>query len=507
MIMNSTVITTSIQPRHSKWSILFTLVLMPFMATLDGTIVNVALPDMATALNTTTNRVQLVAIVYMLATSITVLFFGRLGDIKGKGKIFNLGTILFTLGSLLAGLSRNLEMLLVARVIEGVGGAASMANNQGIITEVFPSNQRGKALGIAGASVAIGTLIGPPLGGFIVTAWSWSYIFFINVPIGFAAFILSRIIIPRGTKTNQKIDGTGTVFLVLFILFLFFGIMSIQYFGYHDYVWALFGIFAIVFFVFIRTEKRVTQPILDLTLFKNPLFSLSVVCALLQFVAMYGVTIISPFFIQDVLKISAERTGLVMISFPIVMGIVSPLSGALSDKIGTTKLTLSGIIFMTFGLFMLSRLSINSTVTMVVVSLCIFGFGAGLFSSPNTSIVMSTPPTNKLGSAGSTNSFMRNFGGVMGMSFFTTMLYTNMGHEVGSSLSKTHNFIQDHPQAFVDSMQEVFITGMIVISVGIVLTLILIKIIKKHPEYQTTYHTTPVEDKSNMQEKQHQAEK
>jgi MFS family permease len=160
-----------------KWAILFIVVMITFMATLDSSIVNVALPVMAKDLNVTSAGIQLVVTSYLIIISATILVFGRLGDMTSKTRIFKFGIALFTLGSLLCGITSSLEVLVLARVIQAIGAAGAMANSQGIIAEVFPANERGRALGITGTFVALGSLVGPPLGGFIVDATSWKYIF------------------------------------------------------------------------------------------------------------------------------------------------------------------------------------------------------------------------------------------------------------------------------------------------------------------------------------------
>ena len=179
--------------------------------------------------------IQMVVIVYLIAVVASILLFGRLGDIKGKGRLFMVGTVIFTAGSLMAGLSHDLNTLIVSRVVEGIGGAAAMANNQGIITEVFPASERGRALGISGIAVALGTMLGPPLGGLIVTYLSWNYIFLINVPIGVVGFLLALKLLPRGQKTQQKVDYRGAVSLGAAVILFFFGLLTGENVGYDKY--------------------------------------------------------------------------------------------------------------------------------------------------------------------------------------------------------------------------------------------------------------------------------
>jgi len=290
-----------------KWSILAVLIFMPFMATLDGTIVNVALPVMVKDLKTDMESIQLVVIVYLIAVVASILLFGRLGDIKGKGRLFMFGTVVFTAGSLMAGLSHDLNTLIIARAIEGIGGAAAMANNQGIITEVFPAGERGRALGISGISVALGTMLGPPIGGLIVSYLSWNYIFLINVPVGIVGFLLALKLLPRGVKTKQKVDYRGAATLAAAVVLFFYALLTGQSAGYDKYyiILAFIGC-TVLFALFVLFEKKSAQPIVELSLFKNSLFTISIICVLIQFFAMSGISIIQPFYIEDVLKIDAS---------------------------------------------------------------------------------------------------------------------------------------------------------------------------------------------------------
>ena len=181
----------------NKWAILFTVLIMTFMACLDSTVVTVALPVMQKELGVGLDRIQLVSSVYLLATCVAMLPFGRLGDVRGKVGVFQLGVIVFTVGSLLCGLSASLEVLILARIVQGVGCAAAMANNMGIITESFPARERGRAMGILATFVALGMMCGPVLGGMLAASFPWESIFLINLPIGVISFIVGLYTLPH----------------------------------------------------------------------------------------------------------------------------------------------------------------------------------------------------------------------------------------------------------------------------------------------------------------------
>ncbi|MEG2882751.1 MAG: MFS transporter [Christensenella sp.] len=453
-----------------KWSILAVLIFMPFMAMLDSTIVNVALPVMVKDLGTDMQSVQMVVIAYLIAVVASILLFGRMGDILGKGRLFMFGTVVFTVGSLMAGLSHDLNTLIIARVIEGIGGAAALANNQGIITEVFPANERGRALGFSGVSVALGTMAGPALGGLIVTYLNWNYIFLINVPVGIIGFILALRLMPRGIKSKEKLDYRGAAALAATVILFFFALLTGAKVGYQKYYIIISFIAAVGFMaLFLFLEKRSAQPIIDLSLFKNSLFTISIVCVFIQFFAISGISIIQPFYIEDVLKTDPAQTGLIMMSLPIILGIVSPIAGYISDKIGATKITLAGLIIMTLGLFLLSTMTASEPIYKLVIYLSVVGLGAGIFSAPNTSLIMSTAPKEKLGITGSINAFTRNLGSVIGISLLTTLLYSLMSAKVGHTVD---GFVAGQPNVFVYGMRIVYLVGVALLVVSVILTII-----------------------------------
>lgn len=178
--------------QKKRWMILIVLYLFTFMSTLDGSIVNIALPVLSRTLNLPVAQIEWVTTVYLMAICTAILFFGKLGDMVGKIKIFKIGTIVFILGSLLCGLSHSLPMLLISRIIQALGASMTMANSQGIVTDIFPSTERGKALGLIGTFVSLGSIAGPSLGGIIVSSLGWPYIFWVNVPIGLVAVVLAQ---------------------------------------------------------------------------------------------------------------------------------------------------------------------------------------------------------------------------------------------------------------------------------------------------------------------------
>jgi EmrB/QacA subfamily drug resistance transporter len=454
---------------RNRWLILLIVVMLTFMATLDGSIVNVALPVMAKALKVTTAKIQLVVTSYLIIIAATILVFGRLGDIIGKTTVFKFGITLFTIGSLFCGLTSSLPILILARVIQAIGAAGSMANSQGIITETFPANERGKALGLTGTAVALGSLTGPALGGFIVGAARWEYIFLINVPIGLITLFYALKLLPKGHKAAKgMMDGVGAVLFMFTIVPLFAALGEGQSVGFMNPMILLGFLVAIVSFIaFVIVEKKKTNPLLQLQIFENKLFSLSIFCGFISFVAIFCVNIIQPFYLQDVMSFTPAHTGLILMIYPLILAVVAPASGHLSDKIGSEILTFIGLVLTSLGLLLMSTLNVNSTLISMVIFIGIMSIGNGLFQSPNNSLIMSTVPKDKLGIAGSVNALIRNLGMVCGIALATTLLFNRMSSKLGYQVT---DYVVGRNDAFIYGMRTVYITAAIICLVGAAIT-------------------------------------
>jgi len=460
----------------NRWMILSVVVLLPFMATLDSTIVNVALPVMINVFSVPMSSIQLIVICYLITIVSTILLFGRLGDIKGKSIIFNIGLLIFTIGSLFCGLSRNLTFLVMSRIIQAVGASAAMANNQGIITQVFPANERGRALGISATFLALGTMLGPPLGGFIVSYFSWNYIFLINVPIGLIVTIIGIKILPNKlNKKNEDIDFIGAVLFGVSAILLFYSLIAGETVGYgNNVIIAAFVTAIFLFIIFLFIEKKLKYPLIDPSMFKNSLFSVGILCTFISYMSINSNNIVQPFYLENVLKITPSVTGIIMITYPVILTLISPLSGYLSDKIGSEFLTFIGLVLIGVAMSLMATLNENSNIEVMCVYISIMAIGNGLFLPPNNSLVMSTAPNDKLGIAGSINAFIRNLGQSVGVSMATMLLYSLMSIKMGK---KVFGYVEGRNDVFVFGMRYVYISAALVCFIGVVLTAI--RVIRK----------------------------
>lgn len=453
----------------NRWTILSILVMVTFMATLDSSIVNVALPVMAEKLNVTSGQIAWVVSAYLITIVATILIFGRLGDIKGRIKVYTFGLVLFTIGSLLCGVTHSLAFLIGARIVQAVGAAGVMANSQGIVTQVFPPHERGRALGITGSFVALGTLVGPSLGGFIISVARWEALFWINVPIGIVIFFLSLRLLPKNEKTmEEKLDIPGALLFVFAMVPLFAALGRGQALGFnHPVILTGFLVSLVSFSVFLLVESKVQKPLLHMQIFKNKWFSISIFCAFISFIALSCSNIILPFYLQDVLTLSPGTAGLFMTVYPLVLTLVSPVSGYLSDKIGSEILTCIGLVLTSISLVLMSTLNEHPSFIMMGLFIAIMSLGNGLFQSPNNSLVMSTVPKDKLGIGGSVNALVRNLGMVCGIALATTLLYGGMSSKIGYRVT---GYVEGRNDAFIFGMRIVYITAAVICMVGALVT-------------------------------------
>ena len=455
--------------QKNRWWILVAVGLFTFMSTLDGTIVNIALPVISKNLNISMSQSEWVVSLYLIVVCSFILFFGKLSDLHGKIKIFRLGAIFFIAGSLLSGFRVNLVFLLVSRAIQAFGAAMTMATNNGIITEIFPSTERGKALGTIGSFVALGSIAGPGLGGLILSHLSWSYIFWLNVPVGIIAAIIGAIFLPKDiTFTNAVLDKKGSFGFALGMITLFGGIFLGQQLGFTSVPVLTMLIIGLISFIwFVYTENHTTNPLLQFNLFKNPDFSVSLLCALLIFITNFFFNVVTPFYLENALHLAPSQAGIILMILPVVQLFAAPVAGTLSDKIGPKLITFIGLVLLLASQIGYSLCNLHSSIWLFIISIAIMGLGSGIFSSPNNLLVMSSVEQKDLGVAGSINSLSRNLGMVIGISSATTILFAAMSHAKGARVTE---YLPKQPEIFIYGMHVVFIISMIICLITVVLS-------------------------------------
>ena len=424
-----------------KWIILAITSIGTFMGTLNSTIVNVALPVMSQEMKVSINAIQWVISAYLLTTVLFLPIFGKLSEFLGKKYIFAFGTLIFAIGSALCAFSHTLGLLTISRIIQAIGTSGMFSMSMGIVSSVFPESERGRALGIVGTMVAIGTIAGSSLGGFLVSGFGWPSIFVINVPVGIAGFILSFIFLPDFLiqKKVKTFDIIGTITFSSFILILFLALLFVQQNVLPAvYLIPLMIVAAILLVVFIKVETRSKNPLLDLGLFRLKEFSFGLVAAYFCFIILNSTMLFIPFYLQDILKLSARDSGLILSVYPLSMGIIAPLSGWLSDHITHRPLEITGMIVTAASMLLFATLNESSSILKMIILMCILGTGLSIFQSPNNVRVMGSVPAEKLGMASSTNALFRYIGLSSGTTFSMLIFSLSSNINIGKLSSGFH---------------------------------------------------------------------
>jgi EmrB/QacA subfamily drug resistance transporter len=452
-----------------KWYVMAAVAMGILLATIDGSIVNVALPTLEHALNTEFAVVEWVVLAYLLALVTLLPSVGRLGDMLGKKSIYTAGFIVFTIGSVLSGLAPDVYWLIGFRVLQAIGAAMVLALGAAILTEAFPPQERGKALGIFSTSVSVGIVLGPTLGGILIELLSWHWIFFVNLPVGIIGVWLSLRYVPAFKPLGQqRFDFPGAISLFLSLLALLLALTLGQQVGFtQTSILGLFIAFIVFLILFIRLELGLKQPMIDLRLFRNALFSINLVTALMTFVAIAGVFILMPFYLENVLGYSTRQMGYIMAIVPIALGIVAPIAGSLSDRFGPRLLTITGMVLMILGYYLASTLDAETTALGYVLRLLPIGVGMGLFQSPNNSAILGGVPRERLGVVSGLLSTARTLGQTVGVAILGAWWASRVMFHAGGLIE---GGATNAPLAAqLSGLQDTFLSVTIFMALGVIL--------------------------------------
>jgi EmrB/QacA subfamily drug resistance transporter len=415
-----------------KWWVLVAIGTGSFMAALDGSVVNIILPVLRDAFKSDVANIEWVVTVYLLVLSGLLLTFGRLGDLRGHKSVYIWGFSLFVIGSALCGTAWSSTLLVIFRGLQAIGGAMLASNAPAIVTGNFPAEQRGRAFGLVSTMTYLGLTVGPSLGGWLTQTFGWRTVFYINVPVGTLALILSLLFIPKDSPADgsQRFDLPGAVVFLAGLTSLMLGLNKGA-----DWGWAspkVLGLLAgalLLLAVFILIEHRSPAPMLDLSLFRIPLFSTSTACAVLNYICIFCLTFLMPFYLIQGRGLNPAEAGLLLTAQPVLMAITAPISGAFSDRLGSRGPGMLGMGVLAGGLFFLSGIGPGTRLWLVALGLAVAGFGTGTFISPNTSALMGSAPRSRQGIASGVQAAARNFGMVLGIglagAIFTTHLAGN----------------------------------------------------------------------------------
>lgn len=448
---------------ENRWSVLGAVLVGSVMGPLDASIVYISLPTIAQVFQVEPSAVGWVSMAYLLIMGSFLLSFGRLGDMMGFKRIYLLGLAVFTLSSLACSLAGSLPALVLSRAAQAIGAGLSLSMTPAIITNAFPPTERGRALGINGMMVAVGLALGPSLGGMLVELAGWRSIFLVNLPIGLVGYIIAQRVLPSYTPSGQsRFDWPGSLLGFFSLLALLLFASQGQEAGWSvSILWLVFLAAGLAVW-FVRWESRAPQPILDLGLFSNRLFSTGNAASLLNFTTQYVIVFLTPFLLQQGMGLSPGQAGAYMTAFPLTVLVVAPVAGSLSDRLGQRSLAFAGSLCCTAAALGLSSLAADLEPVQVSIWLCLFGLGTGLFQSPNTSSVMGAAPKNRLGIAGGVLATTRNVGMVFGIA---------LG---GSILASRQDFylFQKIAEPFISAIGDAYLAAVIVSALATLILLI-----------------------------------
>jgi EmrB/QacA subfamily drug resistance transporter len=430
---------------HNPWLILLVLCGAIFMLLLDTTIVNVAQQKIKEGLNADLSQIQWILDSYILAFAVLMLSFGRLGDIYGRKKMFVTGMAVFIAASGLCGLSHWIANLLgisgataliIFRVLQGMGGALMMPQTLSLITVAFPPQKRGAAMGVWGSVVALGAVLGPLLGGYIVTDYPWEWIFLINIPVGIIAIVATLVIVPesRDPLASGKLDWGGLIFSAIAIFALVYALIEGPKFGWTSpQTIGLLLVSAAVFAIFVWWERHVADPMVKLELFGIRNFWVANVIGLAIPFGLFGIFFPMTVFLQGALGMTPLEAGLTMMPMSLMLMFVAPVSGRLSDRIGARWILTTGIALVAVGiLFITSQVSATTNWRTLLPALVITGTGMGMTFAPMTAAAMSQVPPRISGSASGILNTSRNIGQLLGIAVLGSILQSRLGLHAGS---------------------------------------------------------------------------
>ncbi|MEL9970533.1 MAG: MFS transporter [Metallosphaera sp.] len=390
--------------------ILLVLVLGTLMAAVDGTIVLLALPEIAQDLHSDLFTSIWVLLAYLLVSAILSTQTGRIGDIYGRAKIFNLGFVIFTVASALCGLSNSIYLLIAFRLVQGVGGAMMSANSGAIVADHFPPNMMGRAYGYTSLGWNIGALVGIVLGGTLTTFFGWPYIFYINVPIGIVSVILGVKYIKDVNKVPKKLDIVGALTIGLSLVLISYSSITIASVGLSLNMIAILMIGLALLGVFLYNESKVSNPIIDLNAFKYRLLGYSLTASFLQSIGGLAITFLLIMYLQGVRGLSPLDSSLILLPGYVIASFLAPYMGRLSDRYGSRWLATLGLaIIMLSVIIYYVVLTPNASYLTILIVSGINGVGSGMFWPSNTSAIMSSAPK---GYFGSISGLSRTLGGI-----------------------------------------------------------------------------------------------
>jgi EmrB/QacA subfamily drug resistance transporter len=454
-----------------KWWTLGAVAFGLFMIMLDNTVVNVALPSIARDLGVGLSELEWIVTGYALTFASLMLTGGKLADLLGRRLIFITGLVIFTLSSLACGLASSGEMLIGARVVQGAGAALMNPATLSIIAATFPPRQRGTAIGIWAGTSAMALAIGPLVGGLLTEHIDWSWIFFVNVPIGVIAIVASLLLIPesRDQSAEQRLDLPGLLTSGLGLFALTYGLIEANTYGWTSArIVGSFVAAAVLLVAFVLLERHQRIPMLDLTLFKNGTFVGANVAVLLVALAMFGVFFFISLYMQGILGYSAVQAGAAFLPFTLLIVVVAPIAGKTSDRFGSRWLITTGMVFLAVQLLYFSRLGVHESYWVLLPAMLLGGLGMALVMTPSAAAAVRALPVDKSGVGSAVLNAFRQVGGSVGIALMGAIMAHRLGEFQGAAA-----FAQK--ELFVDALSVTLEVAALICVLGAVVSFALIR--------------------------------
>jgi len=411
----------------NKTAILLIATLASFLTPFMGTSLNVALPTISSELTVNAILLSWITTAFFLTSAMFAVPFGKIADIYGMKKIFTYGIVILTVASFLAAVATSAEFLIITRVVQGIGSAMIFVTGLAIITSIFPSKERGKAIGINITAVYVGLVMGPVLGGFLTQYLGWRSIFCFVVPLGL--LVIALVIWKMNGKEwaackGEKLDYWGSLLYILMLALILIGFSNIT--GTLGMTMVILGI--VGFIGFVIWELKVENPVLEIKLFlNNRMFAFSNLATLISYMGLFAVGFLLSLYLQFIKGFDPNVTGLILVVQTAFMVIISPFAGRLSDKFDSGKLASLGMGIITIGLLIFAIITAETSVYVIILGLAILGIGVGIFSAPNTHTIMGSVERKYFGLASATVSTMRLLGQTFGMGLILAIFAVYVG--------------------------------------------------------------------------------
>src|SRR3954468_22926989 len=458
-------------PENRQWWTLAAVTFGLFMIMLDNTVVNVALPSMQADLGISQSGLEWVGNAYALAFGVLLLTGGKLADLFGRRFIFIVGLVVFTGSSLACGVADSGNVLIAARIFQGVGAALMNPATLSIISATFAPRQRGMAIGIWAGVSALALAIGPLVGGLLTEHVSWNWIFFVNVPIGIFAIAASFAFIDesRDTRAQQRLDLPGLATVALGLFALTYGLIEANTYGWTSArILGAFAIAVVMLAAFVLIERHGRAPMLDLSLFRNLTYTGANIVMLLVALAMFGIFFFLSLYMQNILGYSAVQTGAAFLPWTILIVLVAPVTGRLSDRYGSRWFMTAGLTLLGAQLLYFSQLGTSATYWEILPAFLVGGTGMAFTMTPSTAAAMRAVPVDRAGVGSAVLNSARQVGGSLGIAVMGAIL----AHEVGDRKLPSG---APTKEAFVDGFSAALVVAAVIAFAGAVVAAVLVR--------------------------------